>query len=136
MEKILNLRETKEKDIVENMGKIQNKLKMQRDVLDELKDDADKLNKTGFQNILDLQYQNLCKSKIREDIDIQTQIIDEISLMLEETRRDLIEAQKDRKVMEKLKEKDKDKYYEKIRYEEQRELDEIAVLKFNSEGLK
>lgn len=133
MEKILNLRETKEKDIIEDMGKIQRKLQVQKDTLNELKEDVENINKNSFKNILDLQYQSLCKSKIREDIDRQTQIINLTNVKLEQTRRELIEAQKDRKVMEKLKEKDQEKYYEKIRYEEQKELDEIAVLKFNSD---
>ena len=134
MEKILNLRETKEKNIVEDMGKIQHKLSNEKKALEDLKKDVESMNKTKFKNILELQYQSLCKDKIREDIDKKTQIINNTNIILEKTRRELIEAQKDRKVMEKLKEKDQEKYYEKIRYEEQKELDEIAVLKFNSDN--
>lgn len=135
LEKILNLRESREKEIIENMGKIQNELNKQEEVLKSLQRDIENINNSNFKNVMDLQYKSLCKSKIKEDIDLQKEVINSKVTELERVRKDLIEAQKDRKVMEKLKEKDKEKYFSKIRYEEQKELDEIAVLKFNSQGL-
>ena len=43
---------------------------------------------------------------------------------------ELVDAQKDRKIMEKLKEKDYENYKEKENLEEQKFLDEISVVKY------
>lgn len=132
MEKILNLRESKEKNILEEMNSIRRKLEEQEITLRKLLKDANKLRKESYNNILELQYHNLQKSKLRDDIDEKNKEIDGILIELEDVRQELVEAQKERKIMEKLKEKDKEKYIKNIQSQEQKELDEIAVLKYKA----
>lgn len=132
MESILNLRENEEKDTMENLVKVQNELETQKAILRDLimaEEDARK-NKSKCDDIHQLRHQNLYKEKLEEEIQRQDELIDTISLKFEEARLELIEAQKNRKVMEKLKEKDKEEYIADLRYVEQKELDEMAILKY------
>ena len=132
MESILNLRENEEKDTMENLVKVQNQLETQKAILRDLimaEEDARK-NKSKCDDIHQLRHQNLYKEKLEEEIQRQDELIDTISLKFEEARLELIEAQKNRKVMEKLKEKDMEEYIADLRYVEQKELDEMAILKY------
>lgn len=134
MEKILNLREDLEKDKMEKMVVIQNELEIQKKVLQQLLDEEDKIKNQGkvFSNIQDLKQKTLYKSMIKKEIEKQDDVIEDTKKVLDEKRNDLIEAQKDRKIMEKLKEKGFEEYKIQTQLEEQKELDEIAVLKYNN----
>ena len=64
--------------------------------------------------------------------------VEEIILKIEELeamRLELVEAQKDRKIMEKLKERDYTDYQNEVKAVEQKQLDEMAVLKFKPGAL-
>ena len=132
MESILNLRENKEKNTMENLAKVQNQLEIQKDILNDLimEEERIKSNGTKFKDIHELRHHNLYKEEIEEKISKQDELIDKTNIKLEEVRRELIEAQKERKIMEKLKEKDMDNYINNMKHIEQKELDEIAVLKY------
>lgn len=132
MESILNLRENEEKDTMENLVKVQNELETQKSILRDLimAEEEARKNKSKCDDIHQLRHQNLYKEKLEEEIQRQDELIDTISLKFEEARLELIEAQKNRKVMEKLKEKDMEEYIADLRYVEQKELDEMAILKY------
>ena len=132
MESILNLRENKEKNTMENLAKVQNQLERQKAILKDLIMEEKKIksNGTKFKDIHELRHHNLYKEEIEEKISKQDELIDKTNIKLEEVRRELIEAQKERKIMEKLKEKDMDNYINNMKHIEQKELDEIAVLKY------
>lgn len=132
MESILNLRENKEKNTMENLAKVQNQLETQKAILKDLIMEEKKIksNGTKFKDIHELRHHNLYKEEIEEKISKQDELIDKTNIKLEEVRRELIEAQKERKIMEKLKEKDMDNYINNMKHLEQKELDEIAVLKY------
>lgn len=132
MESILNLRENEEKDTMENLVKVQNELETQKSILRDLimAEEEARKNKSKCDDIHQLRHQNLYKEKLEEEIQRQDELIDTISLKFEEARLELIEAQKNRKVMEKLKEKDMEEYIADLRYIEQKELDEMAILKY------
>lgn len=134
MEKILSLREDLEKEKMEKMVLVQNELESQRLVLEELLKEEEEIKNSQKQiiNIEDLVYKNRYKSMLENKIIKQDENIQNIEEVLNEKREDLIEAQKARKIMEKLKEKDLATYKNKIQLEEQKELDEIAVLKYNN----
>jgi len=68
--------------------------------------------------------------RIREDEAKQKQIIDQVNKQLEAKRRELLEAVKKRKVMEKLKERHTEEFEKNMRDLEQKNSDEMAVLRF------
>lgn len=129
MEKILDLRVNKEKDVMSKFATLQNELQQQKLVHSKLENQMDTLNKEGY-NSLDvnqLRFNNLYKQNLENQIDVQKQRIEETSNELEDMRLDLISAQKDRKIMEKLKEKDFTLYKNNLKAMEQKELDEMAI---------
>lgn len=129
MEKILDLRVNKEKDVMTKFATIQNELHQQKMILSNLENQLDTLNKEGFKSldVNKLRYNNLYKQNLDNQINVQNEIIEGTSHELENKRLDLIEAQKDRKIMEKLKEKDFTLYKNNVKAMEQKELDEIAI---------
>lgn len=133
METILELRERTEKEEMEAMARIQNKLEIEK--YEKLQLDEEKLEsqkaKRLCQDFQQIRYYDLYLSKIDRELVDKTQKIEETEEKLEEQRDKLVEAQKDRKIMEKLREKEYEDYVQEIQRQEQMELDEIAVLKFN-----
>lgn len=131
MEKVLKWREDIEKTNMESLAKIQNELRRQESILRDLMQEEKrvKANSPRYKDINQLKLQHLYIQKIEGEIQEQDDLIQETSGKLEDARQELIEAQKNRKIMEKLKERDMDAYRHSINSAEQKELDEIAVLK-------
>lgn len=133
MEKILEWRTDIEKTTMEEFATLQNDLQSEKHVLNGLQKQYanSKENNLRSYNVNELVHQQLYVQAIEEKIEEQTQVIYRKKHLVEESRLDLIAAQKDRKIMEKLKEKDQTNYIEDIKLMEQKELDEMAVLRFN-----
>lgn len=69
--------------------------------------------------------------KLRESEEKQNKIIDDIKEKLEARRTELLEAVKKRKIMEKIKERHCEEYEKSMREFEQKNSDEMAVLRFD-----
>lgn len=137
MEKVLRWREDIEKSNMENLAVIQNQLKHQKSILRNLMEEEEEIKANGpkYKDVNQLKHQHLYIEKIEDKIQEQDGLIQETNEKLEDARLELVEAQKNRKIMEKLKEKDIDAYRHNINSAEQRELDEIAVLKYQNQIL-
>lgn len=133
MERVLEVRSNKEKGIMEVFAKVQNELQKQKLILTNLVKDYELFKISGLKgiNIYELKQQSLYKQSIEEQIEQINYEIAKTNQQLEQIRSELVTAQKDRKIMEKLKEKDFYNYKENIKALEQKELDEMAILKFN-----
>lgn len=133
MERVLELRANKEKTIMERFASVQNELLEYKSMLANLiKEYEDfKIKSLKYINIYELKQQLLYKQSMEEKIKEKNEIIRKIREQREQLRFELIIAQKDRKIMENLREKDFDIYRENINALEQKELDEMAILKFN-----
>ena len=132
MEKILDWRSDLEETAKRKVAQVQVKLEAQRAVLEDLirenikvKNDRLKINK-----INDMRHQQLYQALLDEKIIHQKNQLDLTQKELEAAQAELLEAHKDRKVMEKLKEKELWTTAELIKKEEQQQLDEIATLSF------
>lgn len=73
---------------------------------------------------------NLYKTDLESKIKFQEEIIDRRKIEVEEVRERLQIAQKDKKIMEKLKEKDLENHTLELNKKNQKEMDEFAVLRF------
>jgi len=69
-------------------------------------------------------------ARIREDEAKQKQVIVQVKEQMEAKRKELLEAVKKRKVMEKLKERHTEEFEKNMRDLEQKNSDEMAVLRF------
>ncbi|RBP70104.1 flagellar FliJ protein [Alkalibaculum bacchi] len=132
MEKVLELRANKEKTSMENFASMQRDLMKQKSKLIELRTEEDsiKLKSNRCKNIVELRQLYLCKEWLEKRIQAQLICIEESRKNLEKARQELISAQKDRKIIEKLKEKDFEAYQDSEKAIEQKNLDEMAVLKY------
>jgi len=132
MERVLEWRENLEKNSMERFTVTQNELIHEKTILSALTKEYEitKVKGLSYKNINELRQLQLYKQTLEDKIDYQNQVIYKKNKELEEIRLELIAAQKDRKIMEKLKERDYTKYQHEMLAFEQKELDEMAVLKF------
>ncbi|MFQ3548312.1 MAG: flagellar export protein FliJ [Armatimonadota bacterium] len=70
----------------------------------------------------------------REDIRIQDLILERIKIDVAKKREELVEAMKDRKVLDTLKEKQEEEYLKECMRLEQNELDEVASVRYARGG--
>ena len=133
MQRVLELKVNNEKTVMGKFANLQNELYQFKFILTSFINELEAFKVKGQRctNINELKQQLFYKQNIEEKIKEQNEVINKISIQLEIVRLELVSAQKDRKIMEKLKEKDFIVYQEELKSMEQKELDEIAILKFN-----
>jgi flagellar FliJ protein len=134
MEKILGWREDIEKSKMEKFARAQNELNQEKLILSNLLKEYENLKAKAskYKTVNELKQYQLYKYVLEERIEMQEQLIEQKTKELEEKRLDLIKAQKDRKIMEKLKEKDYENYKEEEKLNEQKFLDEMSVMKYKN----
>ncbi|WFA07897.1 flagellar export protein FliJ [Tissierella sp. Yu-01] len=132
MEKVLEWRESLEKSSMEKFAVSQNELNQEKMILNNLTKEYEVVKEKTLRckSISELRQLQLYKSDLEDRIENQHEIIERKTKELEDIRQELVSAQKDRKIMEKLKERDYSNYLEKVNSDEQKFLDEMAVLKF------
>lgn len=132
MEKILDWRSDIEETAKRAVGQVQVKIEAQQAVLENLIRENTKIkhDQLTTTKINDLRHQQLYKALLDEKIIHQKNQLDKTQKELEVAQSKLIEAHKDKKVMEKLKEKELWTASELMKKEEQKELDEIATLSY------
>ncbi|XPV76706.1 MAG: flagellar export protein FliJ [Desulfovibrio sp.] len=73
------------------------------------------------------------KDALDMDVAAARQEVHRLALLLQQCRQQVAEKAKDRKLLEKLKEKQAQQYYEEQQQAEQKENDEMAALRFKNE---
>lgn len=71
---------------------------------------------------------------LNERIERQNRDVEEKSVKVAEIRRALIEIMKDRKILEKIKARNYQAYLRQVLLEEQKQIDEMALQRFNRKG--
>lgn len=132
MEKILDWRSDIEEMAKRTVGQVQVKIEAQKAVLEDLIRENTKIKNDQLMTtkINDLRHQQLYKALLDEKIIQQKNQLDLTQKELEDAQAKLVEAHKDKKVMEKLKEKELWSALELEKKEEQQQLDEIATLSY------
>ncbi len=134
LQSVLQIRANEEKEALEDFVVVQNRLDEEYSKKENLE------KKLGFylqdrvsdRNIQELMMANIYKMDLQSKIKSQDKIIDQIKIELEDEREKLQITQKDKKIIEKLKEKDLDKYILELNKVSQKEIDEFAVLRYKS----
>lgn len=132
MEKVLDWRSDTEEEKKKNLIQVQQSKQQQETILRRLIDENIKIKNDSLStNRIDvLRRQNLYKDMIDEKIIHQKNVVNKAEKEVEVARIELMEAHKERKVMEKLKEKEYTLTMEQEKQEEQKQLDEMATLSF------
>ena len=118
---------------MEEFALSQNELLHQELILTRLNNQYESAKEKGLEvmDIYESRQHDLYKHSLEDRIEKQEELIKLQNDELEKIRLDLVDAQKERKIMENLKEKDFDTYKENVKSLEQKELDEMAILRFN-----
>lgn len=137
MQGLLNIKEKLEEQTKTEYGKALAKLEQEKSILLNLKNKKqenilsfrESINKGVKPNYID----NINKyiSFIDKKIEEQMQNINKAKEIVEEKRLALLEAMKERKVLETLKEKEKENYFKEELKNEQKIIDEIVSYKYN-----
>lgn len=138
LQSVLEAREKALEDAQLVLAQVQAKLKQQEAVLDELYGCLDKTrhlqdslvgNSSGI-SIQDIfNCQNYCE-KLKGDIFNQHKLIADIEMEVEESKRLVLEANKAKTMLEKLKEKDYREFLDAIEKHEMNEIDEMATNRY------
>lgn len=130
MDKVLEYRENVEKVKVEDFAKITHKLRREEEHLKDLQETLEEKKKVKQEDLYGMKMGFLYREKLKAEVDRQVSKVKEISVKAEAAQHVLIEARKDRKIMEMLKEKDQEKYRLERLSTEQKELDDLSVMRF------
>ena len=132
LESVLQIRSNEEKEVLEEFVSFQNRLYEEYREKEDLEKELNRYleARTSRRNIQELMMENLYKTDLESKIKLQDEIIDKRKIEVEEARGRLQIAQKDKKIMEKLKEKDLEDYLLELNKKNQKEMDEFAVLRF------
>ena len=130
MEKVLDYRSTVEKHKVEDYARINQKLDQEKEHLNNLEEEFDQKKKEITTDVNSMKMSFLYKEKLKTELTHQKKKVDEIIHKANDARDVLIEARKDRKIMEILKEKDKEKFHHEMLIREQKELDDFTIMRF------
>ncbi|TFZ39920.1 flagellar export protein FliJ [Soehngenia longivitae] len=132
MEKVLDYREDIEKLKREEFAKINLEISQLEIEIAKINIELKEINEKIFkiQNANELFQMQLYREALEEKLEIQKLLLSEKRKALEDKRVELTKAQADKKIMEKLKEKDYSQFMYKKNLKEQKELDEFSVMKF------
>jgi len=136
MQSVLDYRKHIEEKILASFSKIKRELEREKDRLKKIarakEDNVSQLRKMRNETVHaeDIARYLSFIEQLRQDEKKQKIVIDNVKNQLEEKRKELLEAVKKRKVMEKLKEKHRAEYEEESLALEQKNSDEISVLKY------
>jgi len=133
LQPVLNYREKKEDILKRELGEVRKEYEREKKILDNLmealqrsQDEFKKKQIKGL-NISDLFVYSCYFTKVQNDISHQALKVKKVIFRLEAVREKLIGASKDKKVMEKLYDKQYEEFCQMLLKSEQKLIDEIAT---------
>lgn len=134
---ILNVKKQIEDNLKNMLGRALTELQRRIRALCELEDEKEalieKINTESEKGITvyKLRKYNSYLSYLNEKIDIQKEKVNEQQKVVDKYREELVKAMQERKMFEKLKEKQHEEYLHEEAYKEQRAVDEVVSYKNN-----
>lgn len=137
MEKILDWRLDLEDEARMQLSRLEEKWQQENRQLQSLIQENTKVKNDYLKNvqIYTLRYNDYYKLVLDEKIVQQKNQIDRTQAEIKTAHDELIETHKNRKAMEKLKEKELDLLYQKEKRQEQHQLDEMATMTYRRTAL-
>ena len=133
---MLDYRLNIEEKILNEFSELKRELDRLKAMLEELKSERENMV-AGLRNMQsqtikahDISSILVYVERLRESEKQQNQVILQTIEAVDQKRKDLVEAVKNRKIMENLKDKQKEEYIKDVNDTEQKDSDEMSVLKF------
>lgn len=137
LEKVLLYKEQLEKEVKSKLAELNAQSKYLKERYASLRQDElfqeQKLSQTPINEMGDRWLLDNYLKALRQDIQQTQKNITMLDAQIENTRKELAEKAKERKIMEKLKEKHFEHYKKEELLKEQRNLDEIASIRFKAQ---
>lgn len=132
MKKILDWRSDKEEEARRKVTDAEQKQQQQEAILQQLISENIKLKQKSLLTgrIDAMRQQDLYKKLLDDKIVQQKLVVEQAANETERAKQALLEAHKEKKMMEKLDEKERAQYIANEKYEEQKQLDEISTINF------
>lgn len=133
LDNVLNWRESQEEEAKRGFLVCQKAQREQEEILEDYKAASEEIKNDSI-NYLDvntLRQQYIYKNHLDNEIKKQEQTVKIYSNETEKMKEVFVGAQKERKIMDRLKEKHYDNYLFEMKAEEQKELDEMGTLRFS-----
>lgn len=136
LQNVLEWREGQEDEAKLNLIQAKNTLEQEQNYLQKLIRENIHLKETSMLNkrVDVMRQDDLYREVLNEKIIQQKLIVEQSEHDVTLAERKLLKAYQDKKVMEKLKEKEKEAYYAEIEANEQKNLDEFATMTFGREA--
>lgn len=133
MENVLNYRRNIEEDEKQKFSELQREYILQKNILNDLEEKLQNANSTLLENTQDtMKLKNLQQyiNFLRERIGIQKQHINKLESGLDLKRNEMVFAQRDRKIIEKHRERSLIEYTNANNKLEQKNIDELALYSY------
>ena len=136
LQNVLDWRNDQENEAKLNLTQIKNNLNKEENYLQQLiYENVQLKEKAALTRKVDLmRQQDLYKEVLDEKIIQQKLIVEQKMNEMKKAEEALLSAHKDKKVMEKLKEKEYETYMETLQIEEQKQIDEFSTITFGREA--
>ncbi|MEG0254310.1 MAG: flagellar export protein FliJ [Vagococcus sp.] len=133
LDNVLNWRELQEEEAKKNFLVYQQAQREQEDILEGYIEASQSMNEStgSLTNINKLRQQFVYKNFLDNQIEMQKETVSQYSNETSKKMSVFVDAQKERKIMERLKEKHYENYLLEEKSEEQKELDEMGTLRFS-----
>ena len=133
LQSVLDYRLNIEEKILNEFSELKRELDRQKAMLEELKSERESMV-AGLRNMQsqtikahDISSILVYVDRLRESEKQQKQVIQQIMEAVDKKRQELVEAVKNRKIMENLKDKQKEEYIKDVNDTEQKDSDEMSV---------
>ncbi|MFW8051990.1 flagellar export protein FliJ [Vagococcus fluvialis] len=137
LDNVLNWRQSEEDEAKRSFLVYQDAQREQEEILESIVSASEEMKKSTL-NLVDinsLRQQYEYKNHLENEIVKQQQTVNQYMNETEKMKEVFVGAQKERKIMERLKEKHYEHYLSEIKYEEQKELDEMGTLRFGKSAV-
>ena len=137
LDNVLNWRQSEEDEAKRSFLVYQDAQREQEEILESIVSASEEMKKSTL-NLVDinsLRQQYEYKNHLENEIVKQQQTVNQYMNETEKMKEVFVGAQKERKIMERLKEKHYEHYLSEIKYEEQKELDEMGTLRFGKSSV-
>lgn len=132
LDNVLEWREDQEEAAKLNVSLVENELLKEKNKLQSLVNENIRLKEKSIftVNVHHMRQEDLYKALLEEQIIQQKLVVERVEADLAEEKEKLLAAHKDRRIMEKLEERELESYKEEIDSAEQKQLDEVGTINF------
>lgn len=132
LDNVLEWREDQEEAAKLNVSLVENELLKEKNNLQSLVNENIRLKEKSIftVNVHHMRQEDLYKALLEEQIIQQKLVVERVEADLAEEKEKLLAAHKDRRIMEKLEERELESYKEEIDSAEQKQLDEFGTINF------